>query len=95
MILGDWSEHIDIIVQEVVVPRLANLPMESAEGISGILRLFHAWSTSSTSVQFLGKEGILPRIADCLTPPKTKPEVKLFILEIIKNVVCSISSRSF
>jgi len=80
-----------MIVQEVINPRIENLPIESAEGISGMLRLFYAWSSSSRSVTFFEKR-MLCKIVDCLTPPKTKSEVKFFVLSIIKNLVRNVKS---
>lgn len=92
---NDWTPYINIIMQEVVAPRLSNLPAESAEGVSGILELFHTWSESPHSVSYLGEQQILSRITDCLTRPKTKVKVKQFVLDdIINNVVCVSGFRS-
>jgi U3 small nucleolar RNA-associated protein 20 len=83
-----WSPYIGAIIKEVVLPRLNRLPIETAQGISGILRLFFAWSTSYQTTLFLGSnEHILPKIAECLAPQKSKDEVKLFALNIINNIV--------
>ncbi|KAA8573257.1 hypothetical protein EYC84_003749 [Monilinia fructicola] len=67
----DWSPYVDLIVTEIVLPRLENLPIETAQGISGLLR----------------NDQILPKVAECLAPPKSKDEVKLFALSIIRGVV--------
>lgn len=83
----NWTERIEIIVREIVEPRLDNLPIETAQGISGVLRLFSTWSTSPKTVMFLGDGQILPKVADCLAPQKSKDEVKLFALGIIRNVI--------
>ncbi|KAM3084811.1 U3 snoRNP protein [Clarireedia jacksonii] len=84
----DWSPYVDVIVSEVVEPRLNNLPIETAQGVSGTLRLFFTWSSSSRTVLLLGSHPqILPKVAECLLPPKSKDEVKLFALSIIRGVV--------
>jgi U3 small nucleolar RNA-associated protein 20 len=83
----NWNEYIEIIVREIVQPRLSNLPIETAQGISGILRLFFVWSASPKTVMFLGNGEILPKVAECLAPQKSKDEVKMFALGIIRNIV--------
>ena len=84
----NWTERIEIIVKEIIDSRLENLPIETAQGISGVLRLLWTWSASSQNVMFLGQNSrILPKVADCLVPPKSKDEVKLFVLGIIRNVI--------
>ena len=83
----NWKGYVRIIVNEIVQPRLNDLPIETAQGISGVLRLFSTWSASPKTVMFLGYGQILPKVADCLAPQKSKDEVKLFALGIIRNVV--------
>ncbi|RAL64662.1 hypothetical protein DID88_001695 [Monilinia fructigena] len=84
----DWSPYVDLIVTEIVLPRLENLPIETAQGISGLLRLFYTWSASIKTVLLLGSnDQILPKVAECLAPPKSKDEVKLFALSIIRGVI--------
>ena len=83
-----WSPYISPIIKEVVLPRLDSLPIETGQGISGILRLFSTWSSSNKTALFLGSdEQILPKIAECLAPQKSKDEVKLFALNIVNNIV--------
>jgi len=84
----DWSLYTSIVVSEIILPRLENLPIETAQGVSGILRLFSTWSASSKTVFLLGSHNqILSTVADCLAPQKSKDEVKLFALNVIRNVV--------
>ena len=77
----------DVIFKEIVQPRLKDLPIETAQGISGILRLFSTWSVFPKTALFLGQGNILPKVAEVLAPPKSKDEVKLFALGIIRNIV--------
>jgi len=84
----DWNLYVPLIVKDVVLPRLDKLPIETAEGISGLLRIFNTWSKSTkTALFFTEGTDILPKIAECLSPPKSKDEVKLFVLEIISNLI--------
>ncbi|CZR50214.1 related to papaya ringspot virus polyprotein [Phialocephala subalpina] len=84
----EWMPYIKVIDKEIISPRLTNLPIETAQGVSAVLRLFSAWSASAKLVLFLGvNDQILAKVAECLTPPKSKDEVKLFALSILKNVV--------
>ncbi|KAK8178639.1 U3 snoRNP protein Utp20 [Phyllosticta citribraziliensis] len=85
-----WSAYIPSILSELVEPRLEKLPVETAQSVSGILRLFSAWSKSYLTVAFLVKfnEGILNIVANCLEVSFAKEEVKLFVLrEIIQNII--------
>jgi U3 small nucleolar RNA-associated protein 20 len=34
----DWSPYIKTILEEIILPRLDNLPIETAQGVSGVLR---------------------------------------------------------
>jgi U3 small nucleolar RNA-associated protein 20 len=84
----NWLPYIDAIDKEIISPRLENLPIETAQGISIILRLFWTWSASSKLVPFLGcNDRILPKVAECLAPQKSKDEVKRFTLNVIDNIV--------
>ncbi|KAK8153561.1 armadillo-type protein [Phyllosticta citrichinensis] len=85
-----WSAYVPSILSELVEPRLEKLPVETAQSVSGILRLFSAWSKSYLTVAFLVKfnEGILNIVANCLEISFAKEEVKLFVLrEIIQNAI--------
>lgn len=84
----DWDGYLGTVIREIVLPRLNDLPIETAQGISGVLRLFATWSASPKMAIFLGAhDQILPKVAECLAPQKSKDEVKLFVLGIIQNLV--------
>lgn len=84
----DWTSYLNVILAEVIVPRLDNLPIETAQGVSGVLRLLFEWSASPDTVLFLESNcHILPKVAQCIAPQKSKDEVKLFALSIISNVL--------
>lgn len=84
----NWDAYVGVVIKEIVRPRLNELPIETAQGISGILRLFATWSSSPKLAMFLeAHDQILPKVAECLVPQKSKDEVKLFALGIIQNLV--------
>jgi U3 small nucleolar RNA-associated protein 20 len=84
----EWLPYINTINKEINSPRLENLPIETAQGVSVILKLISTWSASEKMALFMGRNGqVLPKVAECLAPQKSKDEVKLFALNIIKNVV--------
>merc|ERR1711969_303811 len=68
-------------------PRLENLPIETGQGVSVILRLFSTWAVSPKLVFFFTPE-MLSKVAECLAPPKSKDEVKRFVLkDIIQKII--------
>ncbi|TVY27908.1 U3 small nucleolar RNA-associated protein [Lachnellula hyalina] len=84
----DWSPYLSSIINDVVGPRLENLPIETGQSISAILRLLSTWSSTPQTVLFLGShKKILSKVAECLAPQKSKDEVKLIALNILRNVV--------
>ncbi|KAM5355896.1 hypothetical protein ACJ41O_002542 [Fusarium nematophilum] len=88
-----WVPYQDIIIEDVVAPRLDNLPIETTQGVSGMLQLFSTWSVLPQIVLFLGPHektppgGILPKVIECVSAEKGKDEVKIHVLAIIRNLV--------
>jgi len=80
-----WQPYSAAIVRELVVPRLENLPIETAQSVSGLLRLFSAWAKSAVTAPFLVEhhKDVLLKIIDCLEVPSAKDEVKKFVLDDI------------
>ena len=84
----DWTPYADTIVKEVVSPRIEKLPIETAQGVSGILQLLSTWSTMPQESLLLSIDSrILPQLVECLAVEKAKPEVKTFVMGIIRNLV--------
>ncbi|KAK7752759.1 U3 snoRNP protein [Diatrype stigma] len=84
----DWTAYKNIIVNEIISPRIENLPIENTQGVSGILQLISTISIIPKTALFLAIDGkIVPKLAECLTMVKTKEEVKVFALSIIRNIV--------
>ncbi|KAH0565480.1 hypothetical protein GP486_001121 [Trichoglossum hirsutum] len=90
MKFGDfhWEAYMPVIFKELVNPRLEKLPIETAQSVSGLLQLFATWSASARSALFLTdyNNGVMMKLADCLTIPSAKDEVKLFVLDIVKKI---------
>jgi U3 small nucleolar RNA-associated protein 20 len=88
-----WDPYHGIIVEEVVAPRLENLASEMIQGVSSILQLLSIWSALPKAAMFLAPygdalpQGVLPKVIECLAAAKAKDEVRVFILEIIRNLV--------
>jgi U3 small nucleolar RNA-associated protein 20 len=84
----EWSPFLPTILDEVVSPRLQKLPIETAQSVSGVLQILSTWAMSPKLVMFLAKDGrTMSKITECLAPVKSKDQVKLFALGIIKHVL--------
>ncbi|EON63763.1 hypothetical protein W97_02991 [Coniosporium apollinis CBS 100218] len=92
---ADWSAFAAVIVQELIEPRLEKLPIESAQSISGILRLVSTWASSPHTAGFLVEfnPDILNKVADCLEVPSAQDEVKLFVLRDIVGRLISVARQ--
>jgi U3 small nucleolar RNA-associated protein 20 len=90
-----WQPYSGVIVKEVIQPRLELLPIETAQSVSGILRLFAAWSTSLMTAPLLVEHNpmILSKIIDCLEVPSAKDEVRTFILDDILGRIVLLVKR--
>lgn len=85
-----WTQYIPTILHELVEPRLTKLPIETAQSVSGILRLLSAWSKYPQTASFLVKYNVtlLGKVIDCLAVNFAKEQVKLFVLrDIIQNLI--------
>lgn len=78
------------IFAELISPRLERLPIDTAQSVSGLLRLFSTWASSKDTVYFLADydSSLIKSVVDCLEIPSAKEEVKLYVLEeILKKVI--------
>ena len=85
-----WQPYMSSIVKELIEPRLGKLPIETAQSVSSLLRLFAAWSKSLLTSTFLidYNQDILVKITECLRVKSAKDEVKCFVLdEIIWKII--------
>ncbi|KAJ4984984.1 heat repeat protein [Stagonosporopsis vannaccii] len=85
----EWYPYSAVIVEELVKPRLDQFPIETAQSISGLLRLFASWSKAASTAPFLVEhdEEILTKTLDILDVSSAKDEVKQFVLdEILRNI---------
>jgi U3 small nucleolar RNA-associated protein 20 len=91
----DWHPYSAAIVHELIEPRLDNLPIETAQSVSGLLRLFAAWAKSLLTAPFLVEHNqiILHKVIGCLEVPSAKDEVKKFVLDdILGNIIRLVAS---
>jgi U3 small nucleolar RNA-associated protein 20 len=85
----EWRPYTAAIVKELVEPRLEQLPIETAQSISGLLRLFASWSKATSTAPYLVEHNkdILLKTLDILDVPSAKDDVKQFVLdEILRNI---------
>ncbi|KAI9835282.1 MAG: hypothetical protein M1819_002426 [Sarea resinae] len=83
-------EYMPLIFEELINPRLDLLPIQTAQSVSGVLQLFSTFSSSPATVFYLAEYNgnLLKKVAECLTIPSAKDEVKLFILRnILKKII--------
>jgi len=89
-----WHPYSAAIIKEIVEPRLEKFPIETAQSVSGLLRLFAAWSKSPLTAPFLVEhnQAVLTKIIDCLEVSSAKDEVKKFVLDdILGNIILLVS----
>ncbi|KAF5241248.1 hypothetical protein FAUST_3930 [Fusarium austroamericanum] len=87
-----WAPYQDVILEDVVAPRLENLPSETTQGVSGMLQLFATWSVLPRIALFFAPhdkipEGIIPKVIECLSIEKGKDAVKIHVLGIVRSLV--------
>ena len=86
----DWKPFMKPIVKEVISPRVEMLPIENAQGISGLFQLLFAWaSLPKTALGFSIDERLLPQLVQVLAIEKAKDEVKIFVLDILGSLIRS------
>ncbi|KAI4867489.1 armadillo-type protein [Hypoxylon rubiginosum] len=84
----DWTPYKDVFINEVVSPRLEKLPAETTQGISGTLQFLGTLSQLPKTALFLSVDNrIIGKLMECLKLGKTKDEVKIFALRIVRNLV--------
>ncbi|KAK8088176.1 hypothetical protein PG997_003137 [Apiospora hydei] len=84
----NWDPYKDILIKEVVSPRLDNFAVENTQGISGTFQFLSTLSMMPKTALFLGvDERIIPKLMDCLANKKAKDEVRVFTLSIVRNLV--------
>ncbi|KAI9668424.1 MAG: U3 snoRNP protein [Alyxoria varia] len=84
----DWNPYAPVIYEGAIEPRLEKLPIETAESVSSLLKLFSTWSSTPEMLHllFVGGPSVMETVARCLTC--ARDEVKGFIIsDIIINVL--------
>ncbi|KAI5861678.1 armadillo-type protein [Durotheca rogersii] len=84
----DWNPYREVFIKEIVSPRLEKLPVETTQGISGTLQFLATLSQIPRTALFLSVDKrILGQLMECLKLEKTKDEVKIFSLSIVRSLV--------
>lgn len=81
----DLSREANTVLNDLIAPRLNRFASENAQSVSGMLRLFGAWSNSRATSQYMSgcDDSILEHLAGLLQEPTAKDEVRLFVLQDI------------
>ncbi|KAJ5987999.1 hypothetical protein N7481_003209 [Penicillium waksmanii] len=79
----DWTPYVAIIFKELINNRLDLFPIETAQGVSGLLRLFHTWASAPRSTFYLVQHNkdVLTKVIDCLGVESARDEVKMFVMD--------------
>lgn len=89
----DWDPYIRVIYDEVINHRLENFAIETAQGVSGLLRLFHTWATAPKSAFYLvHNNAVLSKTVDVLGVDSARDEVKIFVMDEILVPIIELSS---
>ena len=86
----ELSSYMNLIFEHLINPRTEKLPIETAQSVSGLLRLFAVWAASSHMSLYFARHNpaLLKIIIDCLDVGSAKEEVKLFVIEeILKPLI--------
>ena len=86
----NWKPFMEPIVREVISSRVEMLPIENAQGVSGLFQLLSAWaSLPKSALGFSIDERLLPQLVQVLVIEKAKDEVKIFVLDILRSLIRS------
>lgn len=90
----DWTSRVRVIFDEVINPRLDNFATETAQGVSGLLKLFHTWACASRSAFYLSQVNpiLVTKIVDCLGVDSARDEVKIFVMDEILTPLIDLST---
>jgi U3 small nucleolar RNA-associated protein 20 len=84
----DWTPYKEMMVKEIISPRIEKLPAETTQGVSATWKLLSTWSALPKSASFLSIDTrILPKVVETLGIEKSRDEVKVFALEMLKNLI--------
>jgi U3 small nucleolar RNA-associated protein 20 len=84
----DWTPYQNCIVSEIISPRVDKLAADNTQGMSATWKLLETWATLPKTALFLFLDRrILPSLLACLSHEKTKAEVKVSALSIVRSLV--------
>lgn len=92
----DWKPYLPTLFQVVINPRLGKLALETAQGVSGMLRIFSTWAHSPQLVSALTEYNalLLSTIADSIGLPSAKAEVKRFVVNEVLGALLELAANS-
>jgi len=90
----EWEPYLPLVFRELIVPRLGTFAIETAQGISALLRIFATWAQNPSQVSFLNDyDTSLPSVLwQGMTVPSARLDVRLFILEHIATPLVDLAN---
>ena len=79
-----------LVFKFVILPRLDKLPIETAQGISGVLRLVSTWANNIDNAHYMldHEAPLVPKVAEIMDVASAKDEVKMFAInDILKPLI--------
>ena len=84
----DWHIYRDVILEQLVFPRLPTFADDSVQAPSALLDLCRAWTTrSDTLLCFLSNDRVLPSVFAGLSRASIKPAVATSLLDMAERVL--------
>lgn len=84
----DWTPYQEVMVKEIISPRIEKLPAETTQGVSATWKLLGTWSALPKAAVFLSTDKrVLPKIVETLGIEKARDEVKVYALDILKHLI--------
>ncbi|KAI0021079.1 HEAT repeat protein [Xylariomycetidae sp. FL0641] len=84
----EWTPYRDVMIQEIVSPRLEKFAIENTQGISGTLQFLSTLSQIPKLALFLSVDDrIVPKLMESVALDKSKDEVRIYALGIVRSLV--------
>ncbi|QDS71851.1 hypothetical protein FKW77_009958 [Venturia effusa] len=90
----DWKPYLPALFKIVIDPRLEKFASETAQGVSGMLRIFATWAHSPQLVSALTDYNplLLSTIADSIGLSSAKAEVRRFVIKDVLGALIQLAA---
>ncbi|TID22040.1 HEAT repeat protein-like protein [Venturia nashicola] len=92
----DWKPYLPTLFHVVINPRLKKLASETAQGVSGMLRIFSTWAHSPQLAPALTEYNpiLLSTIAESIGFSSARAEVKRFVVNDVLGALIELAANS-